>query len=55
LSFASFAIEYETVNARLPPVFCCTIGKMPYRTAGYVDFMNGRSQLPSKATQRFRR
>src|SRR5579864_1135118 len=43
----SFAIEYETVKARLPPVLSLTIGKTPYWTFGYVDFMNGRSQLPS--------
>ena len=53
LFFASFAIEYETVNARLPPVLFLTIGKMPYRTLGYVVFMNGSSQLPSNAIAAF--
>src|SRR5262249_35114493 len=53
LCFESFAIEYETVKARLPPVFCPTIGKTPYRVFGYVDVMNGSSQLPSKMMAAF--
>ena len=44
----SFAIEYETVNARLPCCFCMSIRSVTKCVSGNVEDMNGNSQFPSK-------
>src|SRR6478609_6923944 len=49
----SLAIEYDTVNPRLPFTLPLTIGPTPYDTLGNVDFMYGSTQLPSKMIAAF--
>src|SRR5712691_5761597 len=53
LFLESFAIEYETVNARLPCCLFMTICSVANWTSGNVEDMNGNSQFPSKMIASF--
>ena len=53
LFFESFAIEYETVKARLPRVFPFGSGAVANFTFGNESLRNGNIQFPSNAIATF--